>query len=422
MRQVLFLIMVCLLPVLMLAHRNYFVNHDQERLLAQVKAALDDPMFSGVDREHLSMNFMDVTLKGFVETPEIREKARQKVDAIHGVRCREEDNHLEIPARLTAKMKQNALDLGGWLPGEELLHSVTQWLEQMRPGLQLDTSEVRLSPFVTHTEEPTTSPLPAVYQEVLDTIRTNALLRVERKGDALKVTGALPSRELENAVKAALAGDKKTVPLETGGLVSGPYVKSAHFAQAAALPAFLKDFFGSPQSEFFEADGNTVKLRGVATLEMEAHWRELLLPLAERQEVAADLLVYPTRFHFPNYVPESKLPPEVTEKLRGTLKQAVFHFDPNHSDLLASEMPKFNAASTAIAGAGRDAKILVGGFQETGGDPKAQQQAAVRRCETVIAEFKDRGLPTALFEMVIYSPLAVPNDGGHNRAVELLLK
>jgi outer membrane protein OmpA-like peptidoglycan-associated protein len=147
-----------------------------------------------------------------------------------------------------------------------------------------------------------------------------------------------------------------------------------------------------------------------------------LLPLAERQEVAADLQIYPSRFHFPNYAPESKLPPATIETLRLLLKQTVFHFDPGNYYLLNADVPKLNAAVTAIAAAGRDARVIVGGYQEADGDPKAQQQAAVRRCETVIAEFKDRGLPTSWFEMTIYSPLAVPNDGGHHRVVELLLK
>jgi len=422
MRPLLFLIMLCLLPVLMLAHRNDFLNHGQPALLRQVKAALNDPSFSGVDRQHISMNFMDVTLRGFVETPELREKARQKVDAIRGVRCREEDNHLQVPARLGAKMKDETVVLEGWLPGESFLQSVTQWLTQLRPGLQVDTSAVHLSPAVTRPEEPTATPLPAFYKETLNAIRVRAFLRVERKNNGLAIRGTLPSTELREAVEAALAGDKGAVPLETSALRSGGFVKSAHFTQAGALPAFLKEYFTAPGAVFFEADGDTIKLRAQGTSEAEARWRELLLPLAERQEVAADLQIYPTRFHFPNYVPESKLPPATVATLRPLLKQTVFHFDSGNYYLLSADVPKLNAASTAIAAAGREAHVIVGGYQEAEGDPKVQQQAAVRRCETVIAEFKDRGLPTSMFEMTIYSPVAVPNDGGHHRVVELLLK
>ena len=104
---------------------------------------------------------------------------------------------------------------------------------------------------------------------------------------------------------------------------------------------------------------------------MEARWRELLLPLAERQDIAADVQIYPTRCAFPNYVPESKLAPEAVTKLREALKPAVFHFEPNNFYLQAAEVQKFNAAAQAIAAAGREARVIVGGYQETEGDPKA---------------------------------------------------
>jgi len=107
--------------------------------------------------------------------------------------------------------------------------------------------------------------------------------------------------------------------------------------------------------------------------------------------------------------------------LREALKPALFHFDPNHFYLLQAEMPRLNAAAQAIAAAGREAKVIVGGYTEEG-DTKAQQNATWRRCETVVAEFKDRGLPTAQFEITVYSAAAVPNGADNHRVVELLLK
>jgi outer membrane protein OmpA-like peptidoglycan-associated protein len=422
MRTVLLLAMLLTLPTLMLAHRSYFLLHDQPQLLEKVRTALDDPAFGDVAKDGVTMNHMDVMLQGFVETPERREEARKKVAAIHGVRCREEDNHLRIPARLAAKMENDTLTLSGWLPNAAVVHDVTQWLAQNRPGLKVDTSGVKLSTWVMHPEAPTVDPLPTIYEETWNAVRTKATLTVEKVEGGISVSGTLPSAELREAVVASLAGEKKTVQVKDKGLKTGPFVKTAHFAQAEALPAFLQDFFQSPGSEFFEADGDVVRLRGVATSEMAARWHALLQPLTDSQEVTEDLKIYPTRFHFPNYVPESKLPPQVMATLREALKPAVFHFDPNYFYLQAAEVPKFNAVSQAIVAAGHDARIIVGGYSETEGDPKAQQAATVRRCETVIAEFKDRGLPTAEFEMTIYSPAAVPNGADNRRVVELLLK
>jgi len=162
----------------------------------------------------------------------------------------------------------------------------------------MDTSAVKLSPWVTHPEAPTATPMPPIYNEAWNAVRSKSFLRVQRKEGVVTVSGLLPSAELREAVVAALSGDKGAVTVKADGLRTGPFVRTAHFAQAGALPAFLKDFFQAPGTESFVADGDTVRLRGTATPELEARWRELLLPLADRQEVAADLQIYPSRFHF----------------------------------------------------------------------------------------------------------------------------
>jgi outer membrane protein OmpA-like peptidoglycan-associated protein len=263
--------------------------------------------------------------------------------------------------------------------------------------------------------------MPALYSEVWNAIRAHASLRVERKDGAMTVTGLLPSTELRDKVLAALAPNA-VPPLQDKGLGSGAYVKSASFTKSDALPAFLLDFFAAPGSSFFEADGSVIRLRGMATADAAARWREILAPLGEAEEVKADLQVFPSRYHFPNYMPESKLSPQIMTALRQVLKQAVFHFEPNRFYFLDGETARLNAATQAIAAAGREAHIIVGGYTEADGDPKAQQAAAWKRCETLVAEFRDRGLPPAQFEIVVYSPAAVPNGADHHRVVELLLK
>ena len=74
MRPVFSLALLLTLPALMLAHRNYFLRYEQPKLLEKVRAALDDPAFANVAEKGVSMNYMDVTLQGFVETPELRSK------------------------------------------------------------------------------------------------------------------------------------------------------------------------------------------------------------------------------------------------------------------------------------------------------------------------------------------------------------
>jgi len=421
MRPALVLLMMTCLLTLMVAHRAYFLAHDQGRLRERVRAALDDPAFANVEREHISMNHMDVLLEGFVATPEQREEAQRRVAAIRGVRCRDEDNHLHVPAYLSAKLDGDTLTLSGLLPNAASQSALVTWLTQSRPGLKVDTSGIRLDASVPALDPPTAQPMPAFYSEAWNAIRSNASLHVTRKDGAVTVTGLLPSAELHDKVLAALTPNA-VPPLQGSGLKVGTYVKSASFTKVDALPAFLKDFFAAPGSELFEADGSGVKLRSMATAEAATRWLELLAPLAEPETVRADLRVFPSRYHFPNYLPESKLPPQTITALREALKPAVFHFDPNHFYLLAGEMPRLNMAAQAIAAAGREAHIIVGGYTETEGDPKAQQAATWRRCETVVAEFKDRGLPTAQFEIVVYSPAAVPNGADHHRLVELLLK
>jgi outer membrane protein OmpA-like peptidoglycan-associated protein len=421
MRPALVLLMLTCLLTLMVAHRAYFLAHDQERLREKVKAALDDPAFANVEREHISMNHMDVLLEGFVATPEQRADAQQRVAAIRGVRCRDEDNHLRVPAHLSTQWNGDTLTLSGLLPNEASQREVVAWLTQSRPGLKVKTSGIRLDPSVAALDPPTTQPMPVFYSEVWNSIRAHASLRVERKDGTMTVTGLLPSAELRDKVLAALVPNA-VPPLQSGGLDSGTYVKSASFTKPDALPAFLREFFASPGSNFFQADGSGITLRGMVTADAAARWHEMLAPLAEAGTVKAELQVFPSRYHFPNYVPESKLSPQIITALRQVLKQAVFHFEPNRFYFLDGETPRLNAATQAIAAAGREAHIIVGGYTEANGDPKAQQAAAWKRCETLVAEFRDRGLPPAQFEIVVYSPAAVPNGAEHHRVVELLLK
>jgi hypothetical protein len=81
MRLIFVLILLFSLPVLVVAHRQFYSTTLQAQLLGRLAKALDTPEFEQVEP---SLDYMDVTLKGRVADLASREKARQLADALPG--------------------------------------------------------------------------------------------------------------------------------------------------------------------------------------------------------------------------------------------------------------------------------------------------------------------------------------------------
>lgn len=409
--------MLLALPVLVLVHRQYYFMTIQGPQLVRVSAALDAPEFAQVET---SMVYADVILSGRVPELPFRETARALVDGIRGLRCREQDNHIQVPARLAATMTGTDLNITGWLHDEQTLRDAANWLHEARPDIEINTEGVQISPHVTLEEPPRAGNVPPAFRAAWAAIEVPASLRIVVQGSKPVVSGFLPSSALTEAVAAAVRGSKTDTAVDAHRLKSGVYVRSSKFADRETLPAFLRGFLGSPQPGDFEADENSVHVSGHVTPAMQQEWMPLLEKLANGGTLKTEFKVFPSVFHFPGYKPESMIPPDALAVLRDVLNATVIGFDPGVATTAAAELPKLTAAAAAIQAAGPEVRIIVGGHVDATGDPKTNETMARRRAESVVAELAGRNVPPHCLEVAVFA--AVPGDADRSRRVELLVK
>ncbi len=420
MRLLLVLIAILALPALVVVHRQYFLNTRQESMLKKVQAALHDPLFSGIKREDISIDYLDITLRGWVPEPAVRDEARRRVITVPGVRFREVDNHLLVTPRINAALDGEKITLSGWLRDEGTRRDVTRWLQKARPGLVVNTDEIRVSPCVARVDTPVAGSsgdkIPPIFAEAWNAIRSRPVLTIIRESGGIRASGTLPSAALREALVDAVPG------VDVAGLRAGAFVRQARFTHETALPAFLRSLFNSPAVDFFEAGGNSVRARGVATPELEEDWRKLISPLADDRVGTLELWVVSSLLQVPGYKPVSELAPDGLNNLRAALATALFHFDSGVHSVSALEVNLINAAAQAILAAGPAARIVAAVHLDAVGDSKLNDDSARRRAASVIAELKACGVPAAQLEPAVISVVPGPDGSDQSRCVELLVK
>jgi hypothetical protein len=385
------IIFLLVFPVLVLGFRQQFLGHLQAPLAAQVEKVLGAPQFASVRSE---LNYVDVSLRGEVAQPAQREQARSAVDAIQGLRCREEDNHLQIRPSITGTLAGSHLTLSGWLHSNSQLSDIIAWIEESRPGLEIDRSGVQLLEHVVPEPLSAEKVIPPLLQQLHGALRANASLKVERKDGTFRVTGDLPTMKLRQAIVLAVPLGEGTAPLDFTGLHAGTYVTPAVFADEDALPHLLSVFLTSPGAQSIEASGQELVIRGHATPAMRDRWLAALNRFPEQITVIAGFEVFPSVYHFPSYQPESPLPAKQLTSVRQALSKAVIQFEKNSAIAAPSQAASLDAAAAAIRGAGPEVRIVVG--VETLTDESSELTR--RRAQSVIDELVGRGVPAKCLE------------------------
>lgn len=417
MRLIFVSILLLSLPVLVIAHRQQYSVSLQGPLFVSAGTALDAPEFAQVET---SLNYMDVTLKGVVADLATREKARQLVDELHGLRCRPQDNLIQVTARLSGKLTGKTLAVSGWLHDEVALRDVTQCLAEARPGLEIETDDVQVSPHVTVEDAPSAENMPAAFRGVWSAIELPSSLKVVREGEKVMATGNLPTAPLKYEVLAAISPATGRGTLDATQVNAGVYVRGAKFAIEPSLPEFLRAFFSTPGAVRFEADAKTVSVVGHATPAMQREWLTLLDPITGGVKVDTQFQVFPSVFHFPGYVIESKVPAEALTVLQDVLKATTINFGPGYATPESTEQAKLTAAAKAIVAAGPEARIVVGGHVDVTGDAKDNEKMAQRRAENVVADLVGKGVPPQSLEAVVFD--TVPDGVERSRQVEFVIK
>jgi outer membrane protein OmpA-like peptidoglycan-associated protein len=417
MRSIFASILLLAFPALLLAHLQHYASTLHGSLSTQAEKALGAPEFAQVD---VSLNYMDVTLKGHVADLATRERARTLVDGIFGLRCREQDNLLHVASRLNSKLEGKTLLLSGWVHDEVALRDAAGWLSAARPGIEVVTKDVKVSPHVTVEKLPPGGGVPAAFRPAWAAIEEPASLKIVREGSNLTAAGQVRSAALKNAIIDALTESAGSGTLDTAQLASGAYVREAKFAVEQVLPAFLQAFFSTPGAIRFEADANAVHVSANATPTVKHDWLEMLEPLSRDAKLDAQIRVFPSVYHFPERIRESQMPAADLAVLQDVLAASVVNFELGYATSNATEQPKIIAAASAIMAAGPAVRIVVGGHMDFIGDSKENAVMARRRAEGVLAELVAKGVAPQVLEAAVFEPVA--DDLDHSRQVELLIK
>lgn len=428
MRVLLIVLALLLLPVLTLIHRYHYFRSMQGQLLVRVMAALDEPELLHVKTDpETRMNYLDVVLAGTVPEISWRDKARDRVRAIPGVRCREEDIRIRVPAAMKGRLEGDVMHLSGWLHDDATLRDAVLWLTEGKPGLRVDTSQVRVSPYVTAEDSPRRVKSP-LFQPLWALIETPAVLDIMKQGEALKMTGALPSKDLKQKIEAAILGTRVETSLDAGEVRVAPCVKSAPFTtKGVELAALLKGLFATQVNTHFHADDEVISFDAEVTDEQRAVLSPLMDALGSDKTIEPHWTFQPSLYHLKTYTPVTQLPPEAMTALKAALAACTLSFSPASSAVTPEQMPALNACTQAIRSAleiNPELSIVVGAHPETGGDARGAKLLAQRRAEAVIEQFADRQIPARVFQV---QPFAAPHAGdpagaARSHKVEMFVK
>jgi outer membrane protein OmpA-like peptidoglycan-associated protein len=407
------------LPTLVLVHRQVYLTGSSESLHGRVVQALAAPQFEKVKT---TMDHLDVVLSGHVPDLPSREKARELVDAVPGVRCQEQDNRIQVDPKLQAKLEGSRLTLSGWVRDQKYLGTLKTWLEEARPGLEVITADVQTSLFVTPESAPGDGELSALQQGLWNAIAMTASLTLLREGDTLRASGDLPAEDLRQAVLEAIQNVRPELKLEATELKAGRYALESAFTDRDTLPEFLRSFYGSPEPGDFSAKGKVIKVSANITETLHKVWEPLLIRLAEGGRVDASFSLFPSTYHFPRFKPVSKLPQEVLIMLQGTLAMNSFIFEEGYAVLGEKEEQLIEDSAKAILLGGPETKVIVGCHPDPAGDLENNAKMARRRAEAVAEKLIQSKVPSANVQVLDFGLAPFPPESNPGRRIEIIVQ
>jgi len=304
-----------------------YVHVQQPKLLAQCQARLNE---AGLGALQVSLDHFDARLTGVCQSPDDRERARAVVEGLPGLRVRDEDHLVTVPAQLQSRLEDGVLRLEGWLPTETAKRLIAAMAVEFRPDLTVDTKGIRLLPLVEMGPgtELSGQEVPVVFATLLNSIRAPASLSINPGAEGIEVRGYLPSRSMCDSVVKEIEASAPGRRVEASRLKASPHLLAAPFIKGEGLVTFLRSFFATSAPGTFSIDArNGARLKAHATVGMESEWLRLLRPLVEASRVDMQITRVPSRYHLPGYRPVSSF----ESRLAGR--------DPVTTDFLRSRRP-----------------------------------------------------------------------------------
>jgi outer membrane protein OmpA-like peptidoglycan-associated protein len=300
--------------------------------------------------------------------------------------------------------------------------------EAFRPDLEVDVSQVKLSPTVDigRPLPMPEGPLPAAFRDVLEDVRLPASLSIRRVGQKYVLRGTLPTQAQRDAIIQAVTASGWEA--DATDLQANSHCSPAKFAEGDALARFVAGFFTSPTPGDFDVDvRNGPRVKALATSQMEAAWLSLLRPVSGENKVRLDITRVPSAFHFPDYKPTSLVPEGQRATLRSLLAQKAVWFPTGSAELPPTESVKLAESLTAMTSAGPEARFIIAGYGDELMEPGSTGRLRVQRVESVRKHLVALGVSEASLETALFDAVRAPGpmteDGRlEARKVEILLK
>ncbi len=253
-------------------------------------------------------------------------------------------------------------------------------------------------------------------------LRSQGYLEIRRQG---------PLLELSGEINQADASSTTILPHATQNqLITSEHTISPHGLSSPELSTAIQTILRSPGNltiriESASEDHQLIRLSGSATPHKRRQWKDLLSQLPETTSELHDLQIYPSIYHFPDYLPHSALPAESLSMIRSTLTDSQIFFAHGSTEITDEESSKLNALARSIQSAGSTIRYVLGGHTDSSGNAEANTQLSKARAQAVLDRLIERGLSPDQFEIVSFGASAAGKSlegPDTDRRVELLLK
>lgn len=417
-----------LVPAFSLVLEWQFDSVLRPRLEEKCRLLLDQADLRSVT---VGMDHFHVRLTGLGRQPDDRDKAARLIRNVKGVVLRDADNRILVPAHLAADFDNGTLRLKGWVDAESSRQVAMLMAARFRPEMPVLADDVKVNPHVVMgpAVEIDSMKVPSKLADFLNSVRPPSSLSVVNENGILRLKGYLPSETLRGQVIAAIQAKPWEWPVEASKLYANTHAAQAPFTKGDSLVNFLKRFADSPTPGDFSIDlRNGPRFKALATPPMEAEWRRLLLPLSGAGKVQAEVTLLPSLMHFPGFVPQSPIARESLVQVRAILRAQAIHFDRGSARLVPSEQTKLGPLVFAVQMAGPEAKFVVAGYDEPGGEPGgAGGRLRAGRADAVRAVLIQMGVSKDVLEVqgfdAVRSPGVISEEmRRQSRRVELLVK
>ncbi len=422
MRFTVVLFFIALLPVMMLVHWWDFEERQQPKLRDHVERILKK---AGIRGATVDLRYLDLSITGDAPDENAITTARQAIRDIGALRL--VNDRLSILARLKATLDEQKLSLEGWMPDAKATEGLREFLQSIRPDLQIGVEGIQVSSLV-RLPEGEKLPLRAdspMLQPIVSAMHVPSALEITRRDGRLLISGMVPSEALRKSIVDAVRSGPHGLPVETAGLRATTFALAAPFTSEEVIIPFLRSFYGTlaPGDFSVHADENP-RLSADSTRTLESAWLTYLRPMTKGRRAEMALTYFPSRFHFPGRRLETALPEDSLQTVRDVLTGQFFAFAPGSASLTAEEQGRLASLVPALLSAGPALKLIVGGHPDPAGDLKVETALARRRAEQVVSFLIEQGTPAAEIQAVAFDPvpLGTKHAPAQIRSVEILIQ